>query len=394
MSSKDKKGNPFLNFIWLDKRRRAKNFSFLLTVLMILTALPIGFMHAKLELISTGDEGTLPEPVTQIAPEGQSQLDIDNNSFEEEDDEIVEEEMEKVVSENGRDYLYNWAHNSITPMSRSDVINVLLIGLDSRTGLTRGGRSDTLILLSLNKTTKKINMTSFFRDTYCNIDNKGTQSYNKINSSYAKGGADCLINTLENNFKIDIDYYVTVDFSSFEDIIDALGGLTVTVQEYEAKYIRSTQKISMPSGKNVKLNGEQALLFSRIRKCDPDSDVSRTRRQRMVINSLINTAKSSSIYEINNMLDTLLPHVRTNLTKDEISYYITEAVLGGWMNYEIVETTLSDSKVFKTGYVGKSSVVFMEFPVAAQRLQNAIYGETNIVINEGDQTMFSLIKSL
>ena len=114
----------------------------------------------------------------------------------------------------------------------------------------------------------------------------------------------------------------------------------------------------------------------------------------MVITSLINTAKNSSVTEINAMLNTLLPYVRTNLTQSEISNYIAEAVFGGWMNYEIVETTLSDSDVFKTGYVGESSVVFMEFPVAAQRLQKAIYGQTNITINEGDQTMFSLIKSL
>lgn len=387
-------GNPFLNFIWLDKKRRAKNFSFLLTVLMVVFALPVGIINAKLDLISTDDEGSHHAPVTQLAPQGQSQLDIDNNTMDEEDGEIVEEEIEQIVSTNGKDFLYNWSHNEIMPMSRSDVINVLLIGLDSRTGLTNGGRSDTLILLSLNKTTKKINMTSFFRDTYCNIENNGQQSYNKINSSYAKGGANCLINTLESNFKVDIDYYVTVDFATFEDIIDELGGLRVTVQKYEADYINSTTRLNVPYGQNVVLDGEEALVFSRIRKCDPDSDVSRTRRQRMVINSLINTAKNANVFEINNMLDTLLPYVRTNLTKDQISSYILEALAGGWMNYEIVETTLSSKDVFKTGYVGKSSVVFMEFPLAAQRVQNAIYGETNIVINEGDQTMFSLIKSL
>ncbi len=393
MSNKGKKGNPFLNFIWLDKKRRAKNFSFLLTVLMIVSALGVGYINGLLGLITTGEEGKAP-PVTQIAPQGQSQLDIDNNSFSEEDEDINEEEFEQIVSQNGREFLYNWAHNGITPMSRSDVINILLVGLDSRTGLQYGGRSDTLILLSLNKTTKKINMTSFFRDTYCNIDNNGNLSYNKINASYAKGGADCLINTLENNFKVNIDYYVTVDFATFEDIIDELGGLRVTVQKYEADYINRTTKLHVPYGENVVLDGEEALVFSRIRKCDSDSDVSRTRRQRMVITSLINSVKGASYLDLNNMLKTLLPYVKTNLSENEILTYAAQALAGGWLNYEIVETTLSDSTVFKTGYVGKSSVVFMEFPVAAQRLQKAIYGETNVVINEGDQTMFSLIKSL
>ena len=384
-------GNPILDFLWFDKKRRAKNFSLLLTVLMIVSALGVGYVNGLLGLIATNGEDAF-QPVTQVSPQGQEPLDIDNAAGEEDD--ISDEEISQIVSQNGREYLYNWAHNGMTPMSRSDVINILLIGLDSRTGLTYGGRSDTLILVSLNKTTKKINMTSFFRDTYCNIDHNGSLSYNKINSSYAKGGADCLINTLENNFKVNIDYYVTVDFATFEDIIDELGGLKVKVQKYEADYMNSTHKLNVKYGDNVVLNGEEALVFSRIRKCDPDSDVSRTRRQRMVITSLINSIKDASYFELNGMLKQLLPYVKTNLTENEILTYAAQALANGWLSYEIVETTLSDSSVFKTGYVGKSSVVFMEFPVAAQRIQNAIYGETNIVINEGDQTMFSLIKSL
>ena len=384
-------GNPILDFLWFDKKRRAKNFSLLLTVLMIVSALGVGYVNGLLGLIATNGEDAF-QPVTQVSPQGQAPLDIDNAAGEEDD--VSDEEISQIVSQNGREYLYNWAHNGMTPMSRSDVINILLIGLDSRTGLTYGGRSDTLILVSLNKTTKKINMTSFFRDTYCNIDHNGSLSYNKINSSYAKGGADCLINTLENNFKVNIDYYVTVDFATFEDIIDELGGLKVKVQKYEADYMNSVHKLNVKYGDNVVLNGEEALVFSRIRKCDPDSDVSRTRRQRMVITSLINSIKGASYFELNGMLKQLLPYVKTNLTENEILTYAAQALANGWLSYEIVETTLSDNSVFKTGYVGKSSVVFMEFPVAAQRIQTAIYGETNIVINEGDQTMFSLIKSL
>ena len=384
-------GNPILDFLWFDKKRRAKNFSLLLTVLMIVSALGVGYVNGLLGLIATNGEDAF-QPVTQVSPQGQAPLDIDNAAGEEDD--VTDEEISQIVSQNGREYLYNWAHNGMTPMSRSDVINILLIGLDSRTGLTYGGRSDTLILVSLNKTTKKINMTSFFRDTYCNIDHNGSLSYNKINSSYAKGGADCLINTLENNFKVNIDYYVTVDFATFEDIIDELGGLKVKVQKYEADYMNSVHKLNVKYGDNVVLNGEEALVFSRIRKCDPDSDVSRTRRQRMVITSLINSIKGASYFELNGMLKQLLPYVKTNLTENEILTYAAQALANGWLSYEIVETTLSDNSVFKTGYVGKSSVVFMEFPVAAQRIQTAIYGETNIVINEGDQTMFSLIKSL
>ncbi len=385
-----KKDNAFLNFIWFDKKQRVKNIIALLSVMIIIVACCVGYINSKLNLMVTGDD----EPTvlnTAATDETEEKIYIQNDTENIDEDTVDEEEIEKVVSKTGRQYLYDWSHNGISPIKNENVINVLLIGLDSRTGLTKGGRSDTLILLSLNKVTKKINMTSFFRDTYCNI--YGTETYNKINASYARGGADCLINTLESNFKIDIDYYVTVDFSTFEDIIDELGGLTVTVQEYEAAYIRKTEKISMPSGENVTLNGKQALLFSRIRKCDPDSDVSRTRRQRMVITSLINSVKGASLSEIDDMLDAVLPYVRTNLTKSEIVSYAAQAILGGWLKYPITETTISDREVFRTGYVGRSSVVFIEFPVAARRIQYAVYGWTNITPDAEEPKFFSLLKS-
>ena len=386
-----KKGNPFLNFIWLDKKRRAKNISFLLSVVLVLFATGVGYANSLFEMLTTGEDlSTTIVTGVPVVDGGDEKLQIDNVNPDEDED-IDDEEMDKVISGSVREFVYNWYHNDIEPMRSDYVINLLLIGLDSRTGLQYGGRSDTLILLSLNTMTKKINMTSFFRDTYTNIESGGSNSYNKINASYAKGGADCLIETLERDFKIDIDYYVTVDFATFEDIIDELGGLTVTVQEYEAAYIRKTEKISMPSGENVTLNGKQALLFSRIRKCDSDSDVSRTRRQRSVIMSLINSIKGASLSELMTMLNTLLPYVKTNLTVKEIQSYATQALGYGWLSYEIVQTTINERELFRTGYVGKSSVVFIEFPKAAQKIQNAIYGTTNIVINEGDQTLFSLI---
>lgn len=384
-----KKDNAFLNFIWFDKKQRAKNIITVISVFLIIIACFVGYINAKLELMVTGDdETTVLNTVIRAEQDVTEETDVTEAS---EEDDVNEEEIDKVVSKTGRQYLYDWAHNNILPMKSDSVINVLLIGLDSRSGLKNGGRSDTLILLSLNKQTKKINMTSFFRDTYCNI--YGTEIYNKINSSYARGGADCLINTLESNFKIDIDYYVTVDFSTFEDIIDGLGGLTVTVQEYEAAYIRKTEKISMPSGQNVTLNGKQALLFSRIRKCDSDSDVSRTRRQRMVITSLINSVRNASLGEIDDMLDIVLPYVKTNLKKSEIVSYAAQALMSGWIKYPITETTISDREVFRTGYVGRSSVVFIEFPLATKRIQTAIYGTTNVTPEAEQERLFKSLKS-
>ena len=148
----NKKDNAFLNFIWFDKKQTAKNIIAVLSVMLILIALAVGYINSKLELMVTGDDVT-----TVINTAVRDEPDVTDETEPSEEEDVNDEEIDKVVSKTGRQYLYDWAHNDIQPMKSDYVINVLLIGLDSRTGLKYGGRSDTLILLSLNKQTKKIN---------------------------------------------------------------------------------------------------------------------------------------------------------------------------------------------------------------------------------------------
>ncbi len=373
-NKKQKKSNPIAAFLWKNKRRRAKNIYFILTAFVVIFAVGMAFINEKLELIDTGD-----------SPEVQTTQPI----YDEEEIEIMTS-IDSAGSLN--DYLYQWANNGGTLYSSKNVLNVLLVGLDSRDALENGGRSDSLILVSLNKKTKKINMTSFFRDTWCHINVGGEDRYAKLNSSYFYGGPVVLIDTIEKNFKIDIDHYVAVDFSSFVDIINALGGITVEVQEYEANYINRTTKHTIESGSAVTLNGSEALVFARIRKSDSDSDVSRTRRQRQVIESFIKSATNASLSQLNDALDTLFKYVKTDMTKMQILSYGTQAITNGWVTYDIEQYTLSDNDVFKTGYVGDSAVVFMDFPLAAQRVQTAVYGDSNIELPDDRVKLFSFVK--
>ncbi len=376
-----KKPGPVAAFLWKDKRRRAKNFYFILVAFICLITVGMGYITEKLDLMSTGDDDI-------NAPVG---ADVSQEVIYDDEELAIIEAINSAGSLN--DFLYQWANNGGELYSSKNVINVLLVGLDSKNALQYGGNSDSLILVSLNKKTKKISMCSFFRDSWCYMNVGGNDRYSKINSSYFHGGPDALIDTIERNFKIDIDYYVAVDFSSFRDIIDALGGVTVEVQEYEAAYINKTNPdFHIEAGPAVKLTGKQALVFARIRKSDYDSDVSRTRRQRQVITSLINSAKTASVSQLNNTLDTLFKYVKTDLTKSQILSYGTQALAKGWINYEITQFSLSDSDVFKTGYVGTSAVVFMDFPLAAQRVQTAIYEDTNIVLDENRATVFDFVK--
>lgn len=359
------------------KQKVAKSLMFVMTVFVVAFAAIMGYVNEKLDLI------TETEPSQAMV---QNNVTTSQIVYEEEELEIM-----KAISEAGsiNDFLYQWANNSGAIYSSKNVINILLCGLDSEDALENGGRSDSLILVSLNKKTEKINMTSFYRDSWCYISE--IDGYSKINSAYFYGGPTGLIDTIEKNFKIDIDYYVAVDFSSFVDIINALGGLTIEVQQYEAEYINSTTVHTIEYGPAVTLDGYEALVFARIRKSDTDSDVSRTRRQRMVIEALINSAKGASISQLNDALDLLFQHVKTDLTKMQIMSYATQALTKGWINYEIVQHTLSEEDIYTTGYVGDSSVVFIEYPVAAQRLQTYLYGETNIILDENSVKLFSLI---
>lgn len=376
---KEKKSNPVASFFWTNKRRRAKNLFFLLTVCILVVASGVGYVSNMLDSINYDDKR-----------QDQSVSVPQDNIVDDEDVKIM-----KAINSAGslNEYLYEWSNNGGELRSSKNVINVLLVGLDSATALEEGGRSDSLILVSLNKKTKKINMTSFFRDTWTYMDIAGNGRYGKMNSSYYFGADDALLDTLEKDFKIDIDYYVAVDFSSFTDIINALGGLTVEVQQYEAEYINRTTVHTIDYGPAVKLNGYEALVFARIRHSDTDSDVSRTRRQRQVISALINSAKGASFSQLSSALDTLFKYVKTDLTKMQILSYAAQALANGWVNYEIVQTPISDEDVFRTGWVGDQSVVIMDFPLAAQRVQEAIYGvgESNIVLEDDRVIPFSLV---
>ena len=115
----------------------------------------------------------------------------------------------------------------------------------------------------------------------------------------------------------------------------------------------------------------------------------------MVITSLFNSIKGASISQLNSVLDLLFQYVKTDLTKMQIISYATQALTNGWLNYELVSHSfLSEKDIFRTGYIGDSSVVIMDFPVAAQRVQNAVYGKSNIVIDENRVSIFDLVDRL
>jgi LCP family protein required for cell wall assembly len=165
--------------------------------------------------------------------------------------------------------------------------------------------------------------------------------YAKLNAACANGGPGYLVETIENNYKIKIDGYVMVDFDSFIQVIDVLGGVRVDVPDYVAKYLSNPNNGEyFPSGNQILLDGKQALRFSRVRYSDADGDVSRVARQRQVINALINRCKGATISEINAISDVILANIRTNISRKAILGYAAQAVTDGWPNFTITELTM------------------------------------------------------
>lgn len=281
-----------------------------------------------------------------------------------------------------KELLKAWATNGGEHIHSKKVINILLVGEDDEDGTHR---SDSTMLVSVNTKTKKITITSFLRDSYTYMTIIDQERYCKTNHSYGWGGAAKLMEVLSNNYKIEIDQYVSINYQSFKNAINALGGVRVPITEAEARYMNRTTKVKgFTSGDSVLLNGEQALIYARIRKLD--SEVERTRRQRELISSVIKSVKASSLSDIYTAIETFLPYVTTNIKTGEIISYGTQALREGWMDYEIISMVEPSEELrygvrgFRT-YSGYLDVWIVDYIKAARELQLALYGQTNIEID-------------
>lgn len=198
-------------------------------------------------------------------------------------------------------------------IEKEDAINILLVGADAGANL-----SDTMMMVTVDKTNKEITLTSFLRDSY--VDIPGYFPH-KLNTAYSLGGFELLDETLAYNFGIQFDGNVCVNFESFVEVIDAVGGVDVELTYDEASYLNGYFGWDLIEGMNH-LEGEQALQFSRIRALD--SDINRANRQRIVITALLNKAKSLSVAEMNTLINTVLPMITTDLTNAQITSYALE----------------------------------------------------------------------
>lgn len=218
----------------------------------------------------------------------------------------------------------------------SEQTNILLVGVDARESDV-SSRSDTMMLLTIDNKNGQIKLTSFLRDSYVQIAGKKKE---KLNAAYFRGGIQGLVDTLELNFKVEIPYYMLVDFEIFTTVVDMLGGIEVEVTEKESAYSKKAPTdrggyLPLEAGENIHLNGTEALWYSRMRYLD--SDFMRTQRQRKVITAIVGKAKLQKPQALLELAETIIPLIKTNITADEMKKLGIDAVLDKAYNYSIVQ---------------------------------------------------------
>lgn len=304
-----------------------------------------------------------------------SQIDLDDDVTDAEDSAKEDiDELEAYLKDNLKD-------GETIDINDKNVRNILLIGTDSRAKNGKGGRSDSMIIISINSKTKQIVMTSIMRDTYVNIPGAGS---NRINAAHAFGGVELLLDTIEANFKISIDEYIKVNYYSFMDIVDTIGGVTLDVTKAEIRvmqsYIRSLNQLEGVSANEdmlyesdagrIRLNGKQALAYSRVRYVG-NGDFGRTERQRKVLTAIMQEAKGASLSELNDLANVLLPKVTTNLTQGDVLSLMLNAM--DYLNYEVVSCRMPIDGSYKYLTIRGMSVLGVEFDKNTEYWYNAVY---------------------
>lgn len=194
--------------------------------------------------------------------------------------------------------------------NEGDILNIALFGIDRRSK-KETGRSDCIIILSIDKKYDKLKISSIMRDTYVKINGHGMT---KINHAYAYGGPQLAVKTINENFNMNIREYVTVDFQGLKNIINTLGGIEIEIKDYE---IPSMKYVGIYSEGKYNLNGTQALAYLRIRY-QGNGDYERTERQRIVLSKIISKIKDEKFSKYPQLIEQLISNVETNIKKADI----------------------------------------------------------------------------
>ncbi|MBR4344830.1 MAG: LCP family protein [Lachnospiraceae bacterium] len=277
------------------------------------------------------------------------------------------------------------------PKYEKKTVNILLLGEENIGGgsMTRG-RTDSIVIATIDTVNKSIKLTSIMRDCYVQIPDFQD---NRINAAYAFGGVPLLYKTIEQNFGIVPDNYALVRFNDFEKIVDSIGGIDITLSKKEANYLNKTNYISDPKNRNVKeglnhMNGNQALGYSRIRyvstKDNEKNDFGRTTRHREVLEAIITQVKKLSYADLIKVGMECLPLVTTDVTAEAIETYANMVLDMGINDLNIKELRIPIDGSYNFVTIRKMSVVQINIEKNRNALHEFVYEDNDNIENDAN----------
>ena len=353
----------------LDQKRgygqmKKKKMPLILMGILILFVLTIvvagGLIWSKLSLLQF-DTGA-------SSPAGHDVLDV--QAFHESEPAVQEEQLQGLQEEATEPRI-----PQTSMKQEKNVLNILLIGTDERTKkFSKKARSDSMILVSVNINAKTVKLVSLERGMGVPVlagPHKGEWDW--LTHIFAYGGADLLMQTIEECFRVEVDRYIRVNFNTVTTAIDAIGGIEMDLSAAEAKFYTSELNNPKKTGMNH-LNGEETLMFARLRAID--SDWQRVERQRKVILAVKEKLKNVGLSELNQLSNQVLPLIQTNMTKTELLELILYCP--DFIRSTFTQMTLPKHGTygFRTGMEGREYFA-ADFDENSRILKEFLYGATD-----------------
>ena len=261
------------------------------------------------------------------------------------------------------------------------VYNILLLGVEAIGNKSMAsGRTDSIMIATINTKQKTLGLTSLMRDSYVTIPGYYDT---RINAAFGLGGIDLLYETIAYNYNLRLDGSAIVSFKTFQKVIDDLGGVDIEITPGEAQYLNTKNYISEKSNRTLKpgvnhMNGNQALGYARVRY-EPTldgtiDDFGRTSRHRRVMAAIFKEVKKSNPVTLVKMLDTIFSQIQTDIKKDNASSYLAEVLELSLDGVPLDNLRLPEDGAYQGKWVGKALVTALDWPKTKEALANFVFG--------------------
>lgn len=276
------------------------------------------------------------------------------------------------------DILSSWAgNNNNSLMFSNEATNYLLVCSDGGSEQTNFGNADVVCLVNVNDANDTVSVVNIDRDMLIYIESLAGATYAKLNATYANGGIELLKKTIEINFKIRIDHYMTFNMDTLAATVDGIGGVNYSVTQELADMINKDFNVAVPTMGSSKLSGLHVTSLLREKR---DGSIVRSKRQADLLASVINEVKSYSFKEGLDLVKLLAENCRTDLAGAELLKALKQTVFGGWSGYTVVSFTIPTAENAQN-YKDSDWVLIVDIPVEAQTLHKRLYTTSNISLN-------------